>query len=184
MQYTMSQLKKLQEVAAMEARLIDLRGYATRVFKEDNSNKGSWGYTVGLTSPSLYDRDNICLFVRAGIEENLIEEILCEVSEFALKNELPVNQAFTAGDFKIEGTKEPLRLKIKRIGHEWLDKLTSEYDSPIEGQKPDTGYFWIWIADPGNRLPGEDGYEDFCQTEVPDHSVEDIHNLSMFDDVD
>lgn len=162
----------VKSVANTEKRLIEMNGVAVRSFLEDNTETGSWAYTVGLKSK---DGQPVCLYVRAATSDHILEDILYRVSETVKVTDFKDFNAMTSRPFVISGydnkiTGSKLLFSIKGLKHPWFSQLGINYRTPIESQAHDTELFWVLIADEHNVLPFKEGYKDFMQVEPPSNT--------------
>lgn len=168
--------KKYQE----EERHICIRGYAVRSFQEDNNKKASWAYTVGLQS----NLKPICLFVRAAVDAETLDAVLSDISDYIKTHGVPRHE-FSFGQYKLD-IEEKIRFKLKKVKLGLIDSLKDKFGNYVEGQKEDSTYYWVFIADSKNILPGEEGYTDFKQfsdTEESTDLVETSKLIETFDDI-
>lgn len=143
---------------SLEDRLIAMQGFAVRAFQEDNHVRASWAYTVGLE----HNCSPICLFTRAAIESTLLEQAL-EASAEYVRDHGVTTSVFNVNDFFIKDSNKRVRFKLRKMTSDVVDSLKLTLDNYIEGQKQETIYYWLLIADSNNKLPGEEGYIDFMQ---------------------
>lgn len=158
----------LSQRKALEDRMLSRLGFIIRVFQEDNNTKASWGYTVGLK----VNEQPVCLFLHIPVESSLLDSILTNAAAMVQFTGIP-SLPFSMDDYEAKDGQR-LRFKFRRMTDELPGELRDFNDTHIEGQDPDTKYYWLFAADAENILPGEEGYTDFKQLTFPGNPSDNV----------
>lgn len=152
-------------------------GYVVRTFQEDNNTSASWGYTVGV---KVNERP-VCLFMRVPIEPQLMDSILSDVAAMVRMTGIP-SIPFYVNDFETKSG-ERLRFKLERMGPGVADILGTNHGCYIEGQAEGTVHYWLFAADERNKLPGEDGYQDWRQLVFPVRPADPVSDDTLMNEI-
>lgn len=137
----------------MENQVIEEQGFFVRnVFSNNPVDKWKrYSYTKGLKKEHKFE----VLLVNGGAQSG---NVLAAAVKLLLDKKLVLNEPGELEDFHVNEV--PVRVKFVE-----LDPASKTYTQLEEYVRPVATIYQLYIGDPSNKLPGEDGYDaEFVQT--------------------